>query len=88
MTNDVLVDGKHTLLECSNCGTKLIDIWETKTWDVNINVRAKCWKCNDFSYTKLIEKGFYVGDTDESMMKETETLEKYILFTTMAKAKR
>jgi hypothetical protein len=59
--NNLLKDGGHIFLECSNCNKKLVDIFivkpDAKKEDgtpIKWNCQAECCYCNDKSFIKEI----------------------------------
>lgn len=73
MDNVEFKDGGHIILNCSNCGKPLVDIWITvPKLDVVNYVRAECCYCGDFSFIHTIKGGFrysgiieYINGSDD-----------------------
>jgi DNA-directed RNA polymerase subunit RPC12/RpoP len=58
-----LEDGGHIFLTCSNCKSKLVDIWVTSPQiKAKFKYQANCPFCGDKSYIKEVEGGIcYAG---------------------------
>jgi hypothetical protein len=55
-----VVDGKHTILTCSNCRKPLADIWVTRPDpDFRWKVKAACCFCGDSSFEREVVGRFH-----------------------------
>ena len=82
-TQDVIVDGTHIILKCSNCNKELVDVWQTRKWGSGARLRAKCPYCNDYSFIEEIPNGFHLGGTKDALIKDIQTLDDYTLILTV-----
>lgn len=80
-----LKDGGKHVIECSNCGAPLAEVWVTQPelryrW----KLRAKCCHCGDASFIVKINGGFDLGSTDYTIIGPYEEIESdgYILIET------
>jgi len=86
----ILESGDHTMIKCSNCDKKLLDILHTDPEaPVELKVKALCPYCGDHSFPQNIQGRFhysapmeFVGDTEklELYIEEVKEEENEILF--------
>lgn len=68
-----LDDGGHVIIECSNCGTPLCDIWIIRpTLKIKSEIIAQCCFCKDQSFTHHIDGQFNLGHVDGCAIANTE----------------
>lgn len=68
-----LDDGGHTIIECSNCGAELCDIWVVRpTTKLKSEIVATCCFCNDKSFVHHINGQFNLGHVKGCAIADTE----------------
>lgn len=62
MSSEVVQDGGHVYLSCSDCRAKLVDVWITRpAEDIQSKLSATCPFCGDKSFSTEVTGGFHVG---------------------------
>jgi DNA-directed RNA polymerase subunit RPC12/RpoP len=64
-------DRGHIILECANCGAKLVNIWQTRSDEPEKKTaRAVCCYCGDSSYPQSLNAGrfHYIGIASDPEM--------------------
>lgn len=76
-----LVDGEHVILECSNCGCPLVDLWVVMPHSkITFEYQAGCPHCGDKSFKKTVSGKLHTGYTDYTFFKETKMEDNTVFF--------
>lgn len=68
LNNTELVDGKHVIVKCSNCGKELCDVWIIQpSFKMSSKVVAQCDFCGDKSYETAVDGKIQIGTVGDKI---------------------
>ena len=69
-----LEDLGHTIIDCADCHSPLIDIWRVQESERRTDIKVICDNpdCQGSSWKYLVEGEFYIGCTDKSRIVDIE----------------